>query len=116
MNSSLDEQAETLLRRYLLREDRKDRTISFVKRDGIKFIVDNQTGETNEIVYQTWTDLSIRQFSELIEKTAMTSNKVYYIDYVEIQQSLRKTGKTVCYYLVYSQVDKRYKDVIIVSL
>jgi hypothetical protein len=115
MSATSDEQAEALLRRYLLREERKDRTITFEKRGDIKVIIDSVIGETNEMVYQTLTDLSLQQFSQLIDRTASSPNKVYYVDYLEIQQAMRDMDKSVCYYIVYSTFDKRYRDVIIVN-
>lgn len=114
MDTTIVEQGEAILRRYLKRADRKDSNINFIVREGIRCIIE-EGNETNEMVYLTYTTLSLREFSVLVEQTASTPSKVYYIDLIEIQKSFRSSGKTVCYYLVYSEVDKRFKDIIILS-
>lgn len=130
-NSSLNDSVDGLLKKYLLREDRLDNVITFIipgtlqefKRiipgtsealQEFKCIVENGT-ETNEMVFQRQTNLSIRDFSNLVDRTGNTSNRVYDSDYLLIQEGLKVLNKTVCYYVVYSQADKRFKDIINVS-
>jgi hypothetical protein len=118
----LDLQVNNLLKRYLMREDRKDRVVSFAYHGGIKCVTESELDspepvvETNEIVCQKQTNLTIREFSNLIDRTANTSNRVYASDYLEIQEALMTLGKTVCYYVVYSETDKKFKDIIAVPI
>jgi hypothetical protein len=117
---------DNLLRRYLGREDRKEYSFEFPPINNTSFgdtshgyeprsVLENGVG-TNEIIFYRQVAMTIRDFSNLIERTSNTSNRVLPEDYIKIQQLLREHRKTVCYYVIYSENDRRFKDIIAVTL
>ena len=117
---------DNLLRRYLGREDRKEYIFDFPpiseislcgyegSNIGLKRVSENGV-ETNEIIFYRQVAMSIREFSTLIEQTSTTANRVLPEDYMKIQDLLRELRKTVCYYVIYSENDRRFKDIIAVT-
>jgi len=113
----LSPQVDNLLRRFLLREDRlsSNLVVSVLEGSGLKAVVEDGS-QTNELVLQRKTTLLLREFSAFVEKVANTSNRVCPSDYLDIQFALKKHNKSICYYVVYSETDRKFRDIIAVSI
>jgi hypothetical protein len=112
---TMSSQFDNLVRKYLMREDRKDVLINFSEcEEGTKLISETNDLITNELVVLRKTELSIRDFSLQTEKLAYTSNRVCPANYLDIQLALGKYNKSVCYYVVYSEADKKFRDIVAV--
>jgi hypothetical protein len=116
MDQTIVINSHNLVRQYIAREDRKNSV--FVFQDSPYkdvYIITENEHETNEIFIVKMIDTPIRDFCSLIERTSYTSNRVLHSDYTIIQTIVSSLRKTVCYYVVYSNVDRRFKDIIAIT-
>ena len=121
IDDPMSHQVDNLVRCFLGREDRSDSGFTFLNNGVVRKVVehpdnDSPPFETNELVYPRKTDMSLREFGHITERTCSTSSRVNTSDYLEMQMSMAEHDKTVCYYVVYSEVDKRFRDIVIVCI
>lgn len=111
----LSAQVDNLMRRYLAREDRSFCGFEFIV-DGEVRLVKEHDMPTNEVVFPRRTAMSLKDFCMFTERSSLTPNRVGSVDYVGMQMLMAKLGKTVCYYVVYSDADRRFRDIVAVSI
>jgi hypothetical protein len=99
---------ERHLLRYLCREDRFGTNIELVES---RYITENGL-ITDEMVYLRKTPLSIRNFCIQAELLYMTPEKIQFSDYLDVQRGLSENKKNVCYYMVYSELEQKFKDIV----
>lgn len=118
----LSAQVDNLLRRYLAREERINADLAFLVDDNVRLVCDvNQADsvdymQTNELVFPRRTTMTLKDFANAINRTSITANRVDSVDYLTMQLAMSKHRKTVCYYVVYSDVDKRFRDIVAICI
>ena len=119
LNDPLSPQVDNLLRHYLAREERSSSEFVFEIEENIRLVRECFEGNdhsTNEIIFARRTTMTLREFANVTEKLAMTPSRTNNADYLEMQMAMAKHSKTVCYYVVYSDIDKRFRDIVAVCI